>query len=226
MSRSPFAWILGESEGRSIVRDLRNGRAGAVVRLGLSLAAAGLCLVPAFCVLGLLEVGGGRVQDQHVGMAMAITALLWGACLVALWWSYRRFRHAIRALVAVIAVWAFVVPAAVTVAETVFPPEFFVAALIIAGVALTVVIVAVTMYHGSTGRRIIDATGAVRVECPACRYSLVGLSTTTCPECGTPFTIDEIIRAQGYQRDDDVEPPVPAEPTPDKTLAIAEPVVE
>ena len=108
MGRSLFAWILGVTEGRSIVRDLRNGRAGALVRLGLSLAAAGLCLVPMFFLLGLMESRGQGVRDHHIGMAMAGAALLWGGSLILLWWSYRRFRHAIRALVAVIAVWILV----------------------------------------------------------------------------------------------------------------------
>jgi fucose permease len=34
------------------------------------------------------------------------------------------------------------------------------------------------------------------VACPTCGYNLTGLSETRCPECGTRFTIDQLLAAQ------------------------------
>jgi hypothetical protein len=34
------------------------------------------------------------------------------------------------------------------------------------------------------------------LSCPVCGYNLTGLSTARCPECGTSFTIDELLRRQ------------------------------
>ena len=40
--------------------------------------------------------------------------------------------------------------------------------------------------------------GRVNVHCTRCGYSMVGLRETTCPECGRVYTVDELIREQGY----------------------------
>lgn len=38
----------------------------------------------------------------------------------------------------------------------------------------------------------------MRVHCPQCGCSLIGLTELRCPECGARFTIDKLIGAQGY----------------------------
>jgi hypothetical protein len=42
------------------------------------------------------------------------------------------------------------------------------------------------------------------VVCPSCGYNLTGLQGTRCPECGTLFTLDEILLAQPSRADVDV----------------------
>jgi len=49
-------------------------------------------------------------------------------------------------------------------------------------------------------RPLIARDGTLNVNCPECGYSLIGLSELRCPECGTRFVLDELIRAQNYQR--------------------------
>jgi len=39
-------------------------------------------------------------------------------------------------------------------------------------------------------------TSAGGVVCPNCGYNLTGLTATRCPECGTQFTIDELLASQ------------------------------
>jgi hypothetical protein len=40
------------------------------------------------------------------------------------------------------------------------------------------------------------ASGRSAVVCPTCGYNLTGLSESRCPECGSKFTIDELIGLQ------------------------------
>jgi hypothetical protein len=37
---------------------------------------------------------------------------------------------------------------------------------------------------------------AIAVVCPTCGYNLSGLSEARCPECGSRFTLDELLGAQ------------------------------
>lgn len=41
----------------------------------------------------------------------------------------------------------------------------------------------------------LASLGAGNVACPACGYNLTGLKTTTCPECGASFSIQELVAA-------------------------------
>ena len=34
--------------------------------------------------------------------------------------------------------------------------------------------------------------------CPSCNYRMVGLTESRCPECGTVYTLDELIGAEGF----------------------------
>jgi hypothetical protein len=36
------------------------------------------------------------------------------------------------------------------------------------------------------------------VRCPTCNYRMVGLTESRCPECGTAYTLDELIARQGF----------------------------
>ena len=78
-----------------------------------------------------------------------------------------------------------------------FQEEFLIAAVICLGVAAFVAVwlppIARLELHSVRGR-----DGEVRVYCPKCGYSLVGLTELRCPECGERFTLDQIIAAQSY----------------------------
>jgi hypothetical protein len=45
----------------------------------------------------------------------------------------------------------------------------------------------------------ISKTGIV---CPNCGYNLTGLQSTRCPECGTQYTLDELLASQPSRRAD------------------------
>lgn len=40
--------------------------------------------------------------------------------------------------------------------------------------------------------------GALDVRCPACGYRMVGLHESRCPECGTAYTLDELLGRQHF----------------------------
>ena len=42
----------------------------------------------------------------------------------------------------------------------------------------------------------IDSTGRDAVVCPTCGYNLTGLKEPRCPECGTQFTLDQLLASQ------------------------------
>ena len=62
--------IPGADGRRTLIRDLRNGHAGWVVRLGLSVVAAAALLAVAMVWMGMLEVVGGRLRDEHIALTM------------------------------------------------------------------------------------------------------------------------------------------------------------
>ncbi len=42
----------------------------------------------------------------------------------------------------------------------------------------------------------VGAAGGSAVACPTCGYNLTGLGEARCPECGSRFTLDELLAAQ------------------------------
>ena len=56
----------------------------------------------------------------------------------------------------------------------------------------------VNAYYAARGRPLEDRSGALVVLCPRCQYSMVGLESCQCPECGTAYTVDRLIKEQNY----------------------------
>jgi len=46
----------------------------------------------------------------------------------------------------------------------------------------------------------LAASPASAVSCPTCGYNLTGLTETRCPECGSKFTINELLASQPTSR--------------------------
>lgn len=77
--------------------------------------------------------------------------------------------------------------------------EYLIAALILIGAAAVLCVWLPLAYRGAA-EPVQAKTGEINVRCPKCGYSLVGLAELRCPECGERFTVDGIIRAQGYAK--------------------------
>ncbi len=78
-------------------------------------------------------------------------------------------------------------------------PEF--AAFVAGGtVPIVWVLATVLIWRETAAERIERLAGQGRetVCCPRCGYNLTGLSEARCPECGSRFTLDELVRAQPH----------------------------
>ena len=42
----------------------------------------------------------------------------------------------------------------------------------------------------------LNASGRDGVVCPTCGYNLTGLTEPRCPECGSQFTLDQLLASQ------------------------------
>jgi len=192
--------VLGDPDAPactpSLRRDLRSGRAGAGVRLGLSLAAATGLMVGFLLIAGAFDMTG-RIGPEHIVPTLIATAMTWCGVVTALWWTYRPKALLVRTVIAVLGIWLVAIPTAVLIGDL-FGGGFLVVATIFTAITMTVGLVVIVAYKSSAGRSMVDDSGQVAVRCPTCGYSMVGLATCSCPECGTTFTIDEIIRRQDY----------------------------
>ncbi len=189
-----------EDDRGSLWRDLMSGEAGALPRIALSLSSGLLLAALALLGLWIVAVGyGRRISDSQIALTMAVVGLTW--CLAQLWiWAgYSRYRLLLNGVFSVAGIWAVVIPVAVWINEIVRrEEELLVAGAILGGGAATVLRICVLWHRGRRGRRIEDTAGKINVNCPACGYSMVGLSESRCPECGERHTLDELIRLQGY----------------------------
>ena len=183
---------------RSLWDDLTKGRAGAPLRIGLSLAAAAALMSTLMFLLGMIEHGTGRVDTEHIATGLALAGAAWCGSLVWLWSSYRKWRRLIATICIVLGIWLVAIPLAVVLAEVVRDDGFLIASTILLAVSGTIVTIAVNAHGALEGRPLEDRTGAIAVNCPKCNYSMVGLESCQCPECGTAYTLDRIIREQNY----------------------------
>jgi hypothetical protein len=51
----------------------------------------------------------------------------------------------------------------------------------------------------------VDNTGRDAIICPTCGYNLTGLKDARCPECGTQFTLDQLLASQPGRASADLE---------------------
>jgi len=56
----------------------------------------------------------------------------------------------------------------------------------------------ILIWRDTTAERLSSLKGSAvgRLECPNCGYNLSGLSEARCPECGSQYTLDQLVAAQ------------------------------
>lgn len=160
--------------------------------------------------LGLLATWGweqvygrGYVRDEEIAIALVAASGVWVAVLFWIWGRVRRAGVLVRPILLTIGIGIAASLAGLMIDvfvrrddETVIGAMF----LIFGAFALLAWLPAIVRLQ--RGKPVIDADNQVDVHCPNCGYSLIGLRDLRCPECGTRFTIDELIRAQDYSLPD------------------------
>ena len=108
------------------------------------------------------------------------------------------WRRLIATICTVLGIWLVAIPMCVIISEVVRNESFLIAGTIFMGVSATIGTIVVNAHYATRGRPLEDASGAIAVVCPQCRYSLVGLESCQCPECGASYTVDRLIKEQNY----------------------------
>jgi hypothetical protein len=54
-------------------------------------------------------------------------------------------------------------------------------------------------------RQRLQGTGSEVVVCPKCSYNMAGLGEARCPECGSRFTLDQLIAEQPARADGEIQ---------------------
>ena len=190
--------LIQNGEGPSLIDDLRTGRAGVVPRVCLSLVFAGVLLALPMFVFGLIETSGRRVREEHIALGLCIIGATWCVSMIVVWATYRRWQRIIKTVFAIIGLWIVTIPLCVMLIELVDRADFFIAGLLLLAAAISILLIITAAYRSRGGKALRAADGTVRVNCGQCGYSLIGLDTCRCPECGWTFTLDELVDAQDY----------------------------
>ena len=231
-----MSYPLAEPEGNSAPRppslwgELADGSAGPVVRtavsFGLAPLLAGLAFVGSYALAEWVPAwsyrwnGLVRPTDELVGAMLTFAGV---GYLLALMWVWTRGRRPLHEF------WkAGVVTAVVAVVTTVLcimiaespawrgGEEVLVGGLVCLGGSGA--ILAWVQAGRKYARRQLTATaadGALDLRCPSCGYRMVGLHESRCPECGTTYTLDELLARQPFaQRGRAAGAPLPPPPPP------------
>lgn len=198
-------------EPATLWRELADGSAGwgvrVVVTLAIGAALAGLVPILAYFIAATAPAfNRGRSygiypDDGLVGFLAAMAAGGFLAACAWLWSRSGKRRHVVAPVVLTIGIAAATFVLGV-VAEENLPGdgEIVVVGLVLLA-ASAVILVWLNAYRrrGPHWRALRDPQdGLPDVRCPACNYRMVGLAESRCPECGTAYTLDELIAKQGF----------------------------
>ena len=148
-------------------------------------------------VFGVIDQGG-RVRDEHIAIGLALTGATWCVSLAWLWASYRKWRRLIATICTVLGIWLVAIPLCVLISEVTRNEGFLIGSTLLLAAAATIGTVVVNAHYATRGRPLEDQSGAIAVVCPHCGYSMVGLESCQCPECGASYTVDRLIKEQDY----------------------------
>jgi uncharacterized C2H2 Zn-finger protein len=193
-----------ESFYLSLWRNLRSPERNVVLRLAVSLASGLFSLAGGLTGAWVAaRLGGARyqgyVRDEHMVVALFLAGICWFVMLILIWSRMRHGRRFVVPAIATVGVAVLAIGSTVAIDEFLArDEEFLMAAVLLVGAAVVILVWLPTVQRLIRGRPVVGRDGLVLVNCPQCGYSLVGLRDLRCPECGTEFTIDELIRAQEY----------------------------
>lgn len=155
-------------------------------------------------VFGLLVIIGGNPRGPSVGSIILLYTVLYafvGVYWILLWRSMIRWTAArvTKTVLAAVAALGLAAVAGVFMAP-IFGSGDIEVAILISGAIVPViwVLATVLIWRETPAERIerLSLAGREAVSCPVCGYNMTGLSEARCPECGTRFTLDQLVIAQ------------------------------
>jgi hypothetical protein len=191
-----------ESFHLSLWRTLRAPEPNLAMRLAMSivaalvLGAAGIAAAWAYAQF----YGNGYVRDEQAAAAMSLAGACWFLVLILIWRPMRHGRQIAVPTITTLAIIVAAIAGSVAIDEllNLRDDEMLMFAVVLLGAAAVILVWLPTAQRLLRGRPVVGPDDLVRVNCPRCGYSLIGLRDLRCPECGTEFTIDELIRSQDY----------------------------
>lgn len=184
----------------SVWQMLRSDEPHLLIRMGVSVAAAALFL--GVCMLGVAAVLLYYRQyngDCALALAVFLASVAWYVVLRRIWRGARANPTLLAPALCTLAMTGVLGAVCYVAANLVrYDEGYVVAALVLCGVGAVILAWLAPLARIMRGKALIGPDGQVAVHCPECGYSLVGLRDLRCPECGARFTIDQLIRTQGY----------------------------
>lgn len=190
-------------------RDLKSGDAGWLPRVGLSFAAAGAISAVTFFMIGVFD-DLISIRDRYITIAIGVGGAVWCVTLMFIWATFHRRWKVLKTIFSIMGIWSIAIPATVFIDEVMGSADFYISSILALATGATVFVLFTLGYRRGGGKALALRDGVIDVHCPVCEYSLVGLSQCVCPECGSEFTIDEIIRKQNYRVITQRRPALPA----------------
>jgi hypothetical protein len=217
----------------SLWRELADGSAGWGVRLLITLAlgAALTGLVPIFAYfIAAISPPWNRASygiypdDELVGFLAAMAGGGFLAAAAWLWSRTGRRRMMLAPVVLTLGTVAATIALGVLVDENLpGASDMVVFGLVAFGAAGIIVIWTQALRRRGPQWRALNnpQDGLPDVHCPTCSYRMVGLTESRCPECGTTYTLDELIAKQGFGPASPAPATAPAAPSQEPALRSA-----
>lgn len=197
----------------SFWRELADGTAGPVVRVMVTLSVgvvlAGLCAISAYFLAAMVPdwsrgSGGFGVYptDELVGGLAVVASGAFIAATAWLWSRKGRWRAIVSPTVYTVCIAVATIILCLLVENTLRgDKDFLFFGLIMLGSAAIILVWVARLYRLSRGRPTLNhSDGLPNVHCPNCNYRMVGLHESRCPECGTSYTLDELLAKQNFSR--------------------------
>ena len=168
-------------------------------RVLLSLAATIFCVGVVFFaswVLAITVIARQRVRDEELIAGGFVGSFVWVALLVLIWRGTSiRVAHLARSLCASAAVCLACAAACVGIDFAIIglDKELLMGGIVFLGASILVLIWATPLLNALARRK---NPQPLEVRCPHCSYLMTGLTTLRCPECGTSYTINQLLGSQ------------------------------
>ena len=208
----------------SLYKDLAEGRAGIGVRILVALALAvflaGAGLVLSYWLAGMVPYWnrtyyyqmnpgfrgprGVYPRDELIAMVMLAAGAVWVAAVIWLFFKHSRRRGLLKPTIYTVSIIAATTFLGILADDSLRgDSEYVIAGLALIAGAWLVLIWVQAIRRMSSGRPLLHSQDKrTDVRCPTCGYRMVGLYESRCPECGTGYTLDELIAKQNFVKEE------------------------